>query len=43
MNLTAFCLSLFENGVLPLELSTGGENLEEYYMSMVGGEETCGM
>lgn len=29
--------TLFENGVLPLELSTGGESLEEYYMSMVGG------
>lgn len=31
--------TLFENGVLPLELRTGGESLEEYYMSMVGGAE----
>lgn len=31
--------TLFENGVLPLELSTGGESLEDYYMSIVGGDE----
>ena len=42
-NVAPVSRTLFENGVLPLELSTGGENLEEYYMSMVGGERTCGM
>lgn len=31
--------TLFENGVIPLELRTGGESLEEYYMSMIGGTE----
>lgn len=29
--------TLYENGVIPLELYMGGENLEEYYMSMMGG------
>lgn len=29
--------TLYENGVTPLELYQGGENLEEYYMSMTGG------
>lgn len=31
--------TLYENGVIPLELSAGGENLEEFYMSLIGGEE----
>lgn len=31
--------TLFENGVIPIELRTGGESLEEYYMSMIGGTE----
>ena len=30
--------TLYENGVIPLELYMGGESLEEYYMSMIGGE-----
>lgn len=38
-NVAPVSRTLFENGVLPLELSTGGENLEEYYMSIVGGVE----
>lgn len=29
--------TLYENGVIPVELYMGGENLEEYYMSMMGG------
>lgn len=29
--------TLYENGVIPLELRNGGENLEEYYMSLIGG------
>ncbi|MGN0153344.1 MAG: ABC transporter ATP-binding protein [Lachnospiraceae bacterium] len=31
--------TLYDNGVIPLELFRGGENLEEYYMSMIGGNE----
>lgn len=38
-NVAPVSRTLFENGVLPLELSTGGESLEEYYMSIVGGVE----
>lgn len=38
-NVAPVSRTLFENGVLPLELSTGGESLEEYYMSIVGGDE----
>ncbi len=30
--------TLYENGVLPLSLSMGGENLEQYYMTLIGGE-----
>lgn len=30
--------TLYENGVIPLELSAGGESLEEYYMSLIGGD-----
>ena len=30
--------TLYENGVIPLELYMGGENLEEYYVSMIGVE-----
>lgn len=30
--------TLYENGVLPLALGMGGENLEQYYMTMIGGE-----
>lgn len=37
-NVAPVSRTLFENGVLPLELSTGGESLEEYYMSIVGGD-----
>ena len=33
--------TLYENGVLPLELSPGGETLEEYYMNMIGGRENA--
>lgn len=38
-NVAPVSRTLFENGVIPLELSTGGESLEEYYMSIVGGSE----
>ncbi|MBQ4529661.1 MAG: ABC transporter ATP-binding protein [Lachnospiraceae bacterium] len=38
-NVAPVSRTLFENGVIPLELTTGGESLEEYYMSIVGGEE----
>lgn len=36
-NVAPVSRTLFENGVLPLELRNGGESLEEYYMSIVGG------
>ena len=36
-NVAPVSRTLFEHGILPLELYTGGESLEEYYMSMVGG------
>ena len=38
-NVAPVSRTLFENGVLPLELSSGGESLEEYYMSIVGGDD----
>ena len=38
-NVALVSRTLFENGVLPLELSSGGESLEEYYMSIVGGDD----
>lgn len=31
--------TLYENGVVPLELRMGGETLEQYYMSLIGGAE----
>lgn len=30
--------TLYENGVIPLHLAVKGENLEEYYMTMIGGK-----
>lgn len=36
-NVAPVSRTLFGNGVLPLELRNGGESLEEYYMSIVGG------
>ena len=36
-NVAPVSKTLYENGVLPLELSIGGNNLEQYYMSIVGG------
>ena len=38
-NVAPVSRTLFENGFLPLELSSGGESLEEYYMSIVGGDD----
>ena len=38
-NVAPVSRTLFENGVLPLELSSGGVCLEEYYMSIVGGDD----
>jgi ABC-2 type transport system ATP-binding protein len=31
--------TLYDNGIIPLELSVNEANLEQYYMNMVGGEE----
>lgn len=36
-NIAAVSRTLYENGVLPLGLSTGGDTLEQYYISMIGG------
>lgn len=40
-NVAPVSRTLYENGVLPLELSHGGETLEEYYMNMIGGGENA--
>lgn len=31
--------TLYENGVVPLELRMGGDTLEQYYMTLIGGAE----
>lgn len=37
-NIAAVSRTLYENGVLPLGLSAGGDTLEQYYISMIGGD-----
>lgn len=37
-NLAAVSRTLYENGVLPLGLSAGGDTLEQYYIAMTGGD-----
>lgn len=37
-NIAAVSRTLYENGVLPVGLLAGGDTLEQYYMSMIGGE-----
>lgn len=36
-NIAAVSRTLYENGVLPIGLLAGGDTLEQYYMSMIGG------
>lgn len=36
-NIAAVSRTLYENGVLPVGLLAGGDTLEQYYMSMIGG------
>lgn len=36
-NIAAVSKTLYENGVLPIGLLAGGDTLEQYYMSMIGG------
>lgn len=36
-NIAAVSKTLYENGVLPIGLWAGGDTLEQYYMSMIGG------
>lgn len=36
-NIAAVSRTLYENGVLPIGLWAGGDTLEQYYMSMIGG------
>ena len=37
-NMAAVSRTLYENGVLPLGLSAGGDTLEQYYISVTGGD-----
>lgn len=37
-DMAAVSRTLYENGVLPLRLSAGGDTLEQYYISVTGGD-----